>query len=238
LVAAEFLRSETLNAGDDTVTPPGETGDATFFDDFSRHWADKSRKFALEKSLPKGALLFSQGDDSDGLFIIKEGRAKVFIGDESGKEMVIAILGPGEVVGEIASLDGEVRTASVETLEPCAVLHIAQTDFKGFLAENHELAFEIIQVLTRRIRNYAASVSNLAFKNVYERIVTVLEQNSEEKDDGTRVVTGAFTHQDFSDMVGSSREMVSRVFSELTKGGYISTDHRVITIHKKLPKGW
>ncbi len=210
----------------------------TFFDEFSRHWADRSGRFAHEKSLPKGSLLFSQGDESDGLFIIKDGRAKVYISDDSGKEMVIAILGPGEVVGEIASLDGEVRTASVAALEPSTVLHIAQSDFKAFLAENHELAFEIIQVLTRRIRSYAASVSNLAFKNVYERIVTVLEQNSGEHEDGTRVVKGAFTHQDFADMVGSSREMVSRVFSELTKGEYISTDHRVITIHKKLPKGW
>ena len=220
------------------MTNPADGGEATFFDEFSRHWADRSRKFAMEKSLPKGGLLFSQGDDSDGLFIIKSGRAKVYISDESGKEMVIAILGPGEVVGEIASLDGEVRTASVAALEPCVVLHVAQNDFKGFLAENQELAFEIIQVLTRRIRSYAASVSSLAFKNVYERIVTVLEQNSEPKEDGSRVMTGAFTHQDFADMVGSSREMVSRVFSELSKGGYISTDHRVITIHKKLPKGW
>ncbi|MGI9318726.1 MAG: Crp/Fnr family transcriptional regulator [bacterium] len=212
--------------------------DATFFDEFSKHWMEKSKQYAVEKSLPKGALLFSQGDDSDGLFIIKKGRAKVFISDEHGKEMMIAVLGPGEVVGEIASLDGQVRTASVTILEPAKVLQIAQNDFRSFLAENHELAFEIIQVLTKRIRSYATSVSNLAFKNVYERIVVMLEQNSQQQEDGTRILSGPFTHQDIADMVGSSREMVSRVFSELTKGGYISTDHRVITVHKKLPKGW
>ena len=212
--------------------------DTTFFDDFSRHWLERSEKYAKQRKLPKGALLFSQGDEADGLFIIKSGRAKVFISDENGKEMMIAVLGPGEVVGEIASLDGEVRTASVVAMEPSTVLRIAQGDFKGFLKENHELAFEIIQVLTRRIRSYATSVGNLAFKNVYERIVVMLEQNSTEQDDGTRVVDGPFTHQDIADMVGSSREMVSRVFSELTKGEYISVDHRIVTIHKKLPKGW
>ena len=211
---------------------------STFFDEFSKVWVERSEKFALEKTLPKGALLFSQGDDSDGLFIIKEGRAKVYISDENGKEMMIAILGPGEVVGEIASLDGEQRTASVSMLEPSKILHIPQGDFRGFLRENHELAFEIIQVLTRRIRNYADSVSSLAFKNVYERIVGMLNQNSEPREDGTRLVTSPFTHQDIADMVGSSREMVSRVFSELTKGGYVSTDHKIITIHKKLPAGW
>lgn len=212
--------------------------DTTFFDDFSRQWLERSEKYAKQRNLPKGALLFSQGDESDGLFILKSGRAKVFISDENGKEMVIAVLGPGEVVGEIASLDGEVRTASVVAMEPSTVLRIAQGDFKSFLKENHELAFEIIQVLTRRIRSYATSVGNLAFKNVYERIVVMLEQNSTGQDDGTRILDGPFTHQDIADMVGSSREMVSRVVSELTKGGYISVDHRIVTIHKKLPKGW
>jgi len=75
-------------------------------------------------------------------------------------------------------------------------------------------------------------------KNVYERIVVMLEEHSSENGDGTRTMNGPFTHQEVADMAGSSREMVSRVFSELTKGGYISVDHRVITIHKKLPKGW
>ena len=151
---------------------------------------------------------------------------------------MIAILGAGEVVGEIASLDGEVRTASVTMLEPSKILHIAQGEFRSFLTDNPELAFEIIQVLTQRIRSYATSVGNLAFKNVYERIVVMLNQNSSEQEDGSRLVNSAFTHQDIADMVGSSREMVSRVFSELTKGGYISTESRVITIHKKLPPGW
>ncbi len=210
----------------------------TFFDDFSANWADSSSKHAMEKSLPKGALLFSQGDESDGLYIIKQGRAKVYIGDENGKEMMIAILRAGEVVGEIASLDGERRTASVSMLEPSRVLHIPQGEFKSFLKENPEVAFEIIQVLTRRIRSYATSVGNLAFKNVYERIVVMLNENSTERDDGSRLVNGPFTHQDIADMVGSSREMVSRVFSELSKGGYVSTESKIITIHKKLPAGW
>jgi CRP/FNR family cyclic AMP-dependent transcriptional regulator len=212
--------------------------DGTYFSEFSRQWIDKSEKYSIEKALPKGALLFSEGDDSDGLYIIKEGKAKVFISDETGKDMTVAILGPGEVIGEIASLDGQARTASVTAIEPTTVLKIAQRDFRHFLADNQELAFEIIQILTSRIRSYNTSVGNLAFKTVYERIIAMLEQNSEPCDDGTRVVNGSYTHKDIADMVGASREMVSRVFSDLTKGEYISTDQRVITIHKKFPRGW
>ncbi len=213
-------------------------GEAAYLENFSHHWIDKSKEYSTEKALPKGALLFSEGDDSDGLYIIKEGKAKVFISDETGKDMMIAILGPGEVIGEIASLDGQARTASVTAIEPTVVLKISQRDIRLFLSDNQELAYEIIQILTSRIRSYNASVSNLAFKTVYERIIAMLEQNSVPTEDGTRVVNGPYTHKDFADMVGSSREMVSRVFSDLAKGDYISTDQRIITIHKKLPKGW
>ncbi len=226
--ALEKLKSVKTNCG----------SDGTYFSEFSRQWIDKSEKYSIEKTFPKGALLFSEGDDSDGLYIIKEGKAKVFISDETGKDMTVAMLGPGEVIGEIASLDGQARTASVTAIEPTIVLKIAQRDFKRFLSDNQELAFEIIQVLTSRIRSYNTSVSNLAFKTVYERIVAMLEQNSESCEDGTRVVNGSFTHKDIADMVGASREMVSRVFSDLTKGEYISIDQRVITIHKKFPGGW
>ena len=80
---------------------------------FSDDWIDRFEQYAVSKTYPRGTLIFSQGDDSDGMFIIREGKIKVFMSDESGKEMLIAILGPGEIVGEVASLDGQPRTASV-----------------------------------------------------------------------------------------------------------------------------
>ena len=192
----------------------------------------------MSKAYPRGTLIFSQGDESDGMFIIREGKIKVFMSDESGKEMMIATLGPGEIVGEVDSLDGRPRTASVSALVNTRVAKIGLVEFRQFLEENPDLALEIIRVLTSRMRDHATSISNLAFKNVYGRVVWLLEKHSLENNDGSFTVNRKFTQQDIADMVGSSREMVSRVISELVKGEYISIDHKIITIHKPLPRGW
>ena len=205
---------------------------------FSGEWISRFEEYAVSKSYPKGTLIFSEGDESDGMFIIREGKIKVFMSDESGKEMLIAILGPGEIVGEVASLDGQPRTASVSALTEARVAKIGLPEFRQFLEENPDLAFEIIRVLTSRIRDHTTSISNLAFKNVYGRVVWLLEKHSEKNPDDTYTVNRKFTQQDIADMVGSSREMVSRVVSELVKGEYITINQKIITILKTLPRGW
>jgi len=205
---------------------------------FSQRWIDRFSEYAVLKTYPKGTLIFSEGDDSDGMFIIREGTVKVFMSDESGKEMLIATLGPGELVGEVASLDGQPRTASVSAMVNTKVAKIGLPEFQSFLEDNADLALEIIRVLTSRIRDHATSIGNLAFKNVYGRVVWLLEKHANENSDGTFTVNRKFTQQDIADMVGSSREMVSRVVSELVKGSYISIDQKIITILKPLPRGW
>ncbi|MBX2868094.1 MAG: Crp/Fnr family transcriptional regulator [Acidiferrobacterales bacterium] len=205
---------------------------------FSDSWIERFDQYAITKSYTKGTLIFSEGDESDGMFLIQEGQVKVFMSDESGKEMLIALLGAGEIVGEVASLDGQPRTASVAAVQNTKVAKIGINEFRQFIEENADMALEIIHVLTARIRDHATSISNLAFKNVYGRVVWLLEKHSEQNPDGTFTVNRRFTQQDIADMVGSSREMVSRVVSELVKGEYISIDHKIITIQKALPRGW
>ncbi len=205
---------------------------------FSAGWIERFDQYAITKSYTKGTLIFSEGDESDGMFLIQEGQVKVFMSDESGKEMLIALLGAGEIVGEVASLDGQPRTASVAAVQNTKVAKIGINEFRQFIEENSDMALEIIHVLTARIRDHATSISNLAFKNVYGRVVWLLEKHSEQNPDGTFTVNRRFTQQDIADMVGSSREMVSRVVSELVKGEYISIDHKIITIQKALPRGW
>ena len=205
---------------------------------FSDSWIERFEEYSVSRTFPKGTLIFSQGDESDGMFIIREGKVKVFMSDDNGKEMLIAILGPGEIVGEIASLDGQPRTASVAAMTSCKVAKIGLIEFRTFLEDNPDLAFEIIRVLTSRMRDHATSISNLAFKNVYGRVVWLLEKHAVPNEDDTLTMNRKFTQQDIADMVGSSREMVSRVVSELVKGDYISIDQKVITIKKHLPRGW
>ena len=204
----------------------------------SDEWIQEFEKYSTVKTYSKGTLIFSEGDEADGLFVIRDGQVKVFMSDDTGKEMQIADLGPREIVGEVASLDGQPRTASVSALANTKVSKASLGDFKRFLEENPGLAYEIIRVMTARIREHATSISNLAFKNVYGRVVWLLEKYSVEDENGTSSTNRKFTQQDIADMVGSSREMVSRVVTELVKGDYISIDQKIITILKTLPRGW
>jgi len=205
---------------------------------FSNEWIARFEDYAVAKTYPKGTLIFSQGDESDGLFVIREGMVKVYMSDESGKEMLIDTLGPGEIVGEVASLDGQPRTASVAALVNTQVAKISLQEFEQFIKENSDLALELVKLLASRVRDHATSINNLAFKNVYGRVIWLLEKHAVDNADGSKTVKRKFTQQDIADMVGSSREMVSRVISELVKGDYISIDRKIITILKILPRGW
>lgn len=196
------------------------------------------KKHSRIQSYPRNTIILSEGEESDSLYIIQSGRVKVYLSDENGKEITLALLGPGAYLGELALLDGEPRSASVMTLAKTTMLQISRDAFCQFLAENPDIAFEIIRLLTTRVRNTTEQVRNLAFKNVYCRVANVLNSMSSVARDGARSIPERLTQQDIADMVGASREMVSRVLSELTKGEYISVKSKVITINRELPPDW
>ncbi|MEA3291900.1 MAG: Crp/Fnr family transcriptional regulator [Pseudomonadota bacterium] len=196
------------------------------------------KKHSRIRSYPRNTVILSEGEESDALYIIQSGRVKVYLSDETGKEITLTLLGPGAYLGELAMLDGEPRSASVMTLEKTTMLQISRDAFRGFLAENPDIAFEIIRLLTARIRNTTEQVRNLAFKNVYCRVANVLNNMSSVARDGARAIPERLTQQEIADMVGASREMVSRVLSELTKGEYISVQSKHITINRELPADW
>jgi CRP/FNR family cyclic AMP-dependent transcriptional regulator len=192
---------------------------------------------SIIRTYPRNAILVSEGDETDSLYVLISGKAKVFVSDENGKEMLLSLLGPGEYFGELALLDECPRSASVMTLTPCKVSMISKSDFHRCLANHPQIALNLIRALTRRVRSLTENVKNLALLDVYGRVARTLLNLAEERD-GKRVIEQKLTHQDIANMVGSSREMVTRIFKDLTTGGYITLkDHR-ITINEKLPPGW
>jgi CRP/FNR family cyclic AMP-dependent transcriptional regulator len=105
------------------------------------------------------------------------------------------------------------------------------------LSESPDIAMKLLRGMTRRIRELTDLAKNLALNDVYGRVAKTLFRLAKEKE-GTLVVEQRLTHQDIADMVGASREMVSRIMKDLTTGGYIRTENRIITIRGKLPPGW
>lgn len=189
---------------------------------------------AVKKSFAKNAILFSKGDQSDALYILCSGKAKAVISDENGREIVIAAFGAGEYFGEISFLDGQERSATVVTKEPVEVLIIYRNDFKNFLLTSPDLVLGLLKELLKKLRKATDQVETLAFMDVYRRIASLFEGLTK-RQNKQWVIEDKLTHQEVANMVGASREMVSKILKQLQMGGYISIKKKQITIHKKLP---
>ena len=188
------------------------------------------------KSFRKQTIIVNEGDETDSLYVILSGRVKVFLADDSGKEIVLGTQGPGEYFGEMV-LDGGARSASVMTLEPSRFIVIPRARMREFLRGQPEFSVRLIEKLIRRTRVLTASVKNLALMDVYGRVARLLLELAEE-DRGRLVIREKLTQLDVANRVGASREMVSRILKDLAVGGYISVKQKRITIHKAPPRHW
>lgn len=201
-------------------------------DDVLRAIAEKGQV----RSYPARAILINEGDPGDSLYIILTGKVKAYSMGQSGKEVVYNVHGPGEYLGEL-SLDGQARSASVMTLEPTTCSVVQGVNLREFIAEYPDFALHLIHKLIRLVRHSTQSVKSLALDDVYSRVVRLLMDEATEKD-GRLIVEDRLTQQGIADRVGSSREMVSRIFKELTTGRYIALERRQIVILKKPPAAW
>ena len=164
----------------------------------------------------------------------------MFGSDANGSQVVYAIHGAGEYIGEM-SLDGGPRTASVITLEKTTCVVVAGKHLREFLAQHPDFALNLIHKLIRRAREATESVKNLALLDVYGRICVLLmglAANVPPDANGARHIEGKLTQQEIADRVGSSREMVSRILKDLVAGNYVAIGGGRISILRKLPANW
>lgn len=188
------------------------------------------------QSFPRNKVIIHEGDRTDSVYVIHSGRVKVFLYGQNGKEIDLNILGPGEYFGEMV-LDSGPRSASVMTLEPSQLFIIPQPVFRDFVIRHPEFAMRLIKKLIFRARGLLNNVRSLASLDVYGRVARLLLDLAGEED-GKLVIHGKLTKQEIANRVGASREMISRVFKDLTVGGYIEVEKTRITIARSLPDHW
>ena len=191
---------------------------------------------AVTRSYAKQAIIVSEGDESDSLYMIMSGRVKIYLSDETGKELILAIKGPGQYFGEMV-LDEQPRSASVMTLEPAQFAILSRADFKAFLLTHAEVALQLIQNLIRVARGLNQNVRSLAMLDVYGRVARILLELAVQQD-GKLVIPERLTQKDIAARVGASREMINRILRDLTAGGYVSVEDGRITINKAPPARW
>ena len=215
------------------MPPPKRTATAdTLDDELLRRIAGRGSV----RSFPAHAVLVTEDDRSDALFIILGGRVKAYGATSDGREVVYSTQGPGEYFGEM-TLDGGARSASVMTLEPTTCAVVPGTAVRAFMAAEPEFAMHLVHKLIRLLRASTEQVKSLALDDVYGRIARLLRELARDEG-GVPVLPHKLTQQDIAERVGSSREMVSRIFKPLNEGGYIELREGRIALLKKLPARW
>jgi CRP/FNR family cyclic AMP-dependent transcriptional regulator len=141
------------------------------------------------RSYPKNAVVINEGDQTDSLYILLSGRAKVFVSEEDGREVVLSTIREGDYFGELV-LDGGPRSASIMTLEPCRCFVIPLGDIEGLLERNPLFAGHLIHMLIGRVRSLVKKVGDLALKDVYGRFAKFVD---EKRDRTKRGASGART---------------------------------------------
>ena len=191
---------------------------------------------AITRNYPKQAIIVSEGDESDSIYLILAGRVKIYLSDENGKELILAIKGPGQYFGEMV-LDEQPRSACVMTLDPSQFAIVSRADFRSFLLGHPEVALQLIHNLIHVARGLNQNVRSLAMLDVYGRVARILLELAVERD-GKLVIPEKMTQKDIAARVGASREMINRILRDLTAGGYVTIDAGRITINKAPPARW
>ncbi len=207
------------------------------FSGISQEVIDKLSNLMKEVSVKKNTQVITQGDTSRSLFIISKGRLKVFANDEHGNQTIFTFLSEGDFFGELSLLDSAPRSASVTAVDDCTLLTLSHQNFQNILEEHPEISQPLFTALTMRIRQMDETICDLTSRDTYGRLAQTLYREAVQHDDGS-LTTKRLTHQDLAEMIGSSREMVSRILKDLRTGEYISIDQKEITILRKLPRHW
>jgi CRP/FNR family cyclic AMP-dependent transcriptional regulator len=213
--------------------PPSAAQLAAIGDGFVRALAALGRV----RSYPRNTVFITEGDSGDSVFVILSGKVKAFVSDSEGHELTLNTQGSGDYVGEMA-LDGKPRSASVITLEPSVFSVVQRDPLREAIRCNPDFALEMIAKVIERAREATDNVKNLALLDVYGRVARLLLNLAVELPDGRLRISEKITQQDIAERVGASRDMVSRIFRDLSVGGYITVENRIISINKKPTERW
>jgi CRP/FNR family transcriptional regulator len=217
---------------EETVTPAELLARVPLLSGLDADELERIAKVAIPRSFPKGARVFHEGDESDACYVIRDGEVRVTREHSDGRAIALATLGPGELVGELAMLDGEVRSASVEALTDVELLAIAATDMRGLLERNADITAKLVVALTKRLRETNERISRQSFQTVPSRVAGVLSQlvSEESAEQGRDGVTIRMNQADLAQLAGTSRESVSRFLAVLERAGVVRVGRGRVTV--------
>jgi CRP-like cAMP-binding protein len=206
------------------------------FADLGEGELERFSQVAVPRSFPAGTRVFHEGDSSDACYIVSDGSFRVTREHSDGRAITLATLGPGEIFGELAMLDGDTRSASAESITDGTLLALPANDVRSLLARNPEIALKLVAGLVRRLRAANMRLSRQSFQTVPSRVAGILAQLSRDGQEGgaegeeMTEVTIRMNQTDLAQLAGTSRESVSRFLAELERAGVVRSGRGRVTV--------
>lgn len=191
------------------------------------------RRSMSEVSFEKAAVIFSEGDQGDRLYVILEGKVKLGHASPDGRENLLGVLGPGDMFGELSLFDPVPRTATATALTDCVVMGLGHADLDAWLSGRPALAKALLTALAQRLRRTNEALGDLVFADVPGRVAKALMELSDKfgvvGDDGIHV-THDLTQEELAQLVGASRETVNKALADFAARGWLTLEPRGVTI--------
>jgi CRP-like cAMP-binding protein len=191
------------------------------------------RASLTERSVAKGEIVFQEGEPGDRMYVILEGKVKLGQSSNDGRESLLAILGPGEMFGELSLFDPGQRTSTATALTDAVILALSNEQLRPWLAGRPEVATALLQALARRLRRTNEAMADLVFSDVPGRVAKALMDLGEKFGEVTSeglMVTHDMTQEELAQLVGASRETVNKALADFAQRGWIRLESRQVMI--------
>ena len=218
--------------GEESQSPVELLRSVPLFADLEQEELKSFSQVAVPRSFPAATRVFHEGDHSDACYIVRSGSFRVTREHSDGRAITLATLGPGDIFGELAMLDGEVRSASVEALSDGELLALPAGEVRSLLARHPEITVKLIAALVRRLRTANERISRQSFQTVPSRVAGVLSKLAAEtpRSNESGEVTIRMNQADLAQLAGTSRESVSRFLADLERAGIVRPGRGRVTV--------
>ncbi len=211
-----------------------------FFCNLQQSTLQNLESLKITNLYPRGSVLFNEGQPSNGVYILCQGRVKLSTCSRDGKIIILQISEPGEVLGLSAVVSDSVYEATAEVLEPCQVNYVRKSDFLRFLQQNADACLSAVKQMSRNYQTAHLQICSLGLSNsVADKLAKLFLAwcNSHSSNNGTgnnsiRLKIN-YTHEEIAEMIGTSRETVSRLLKNFREKKLITLKGSDLIIHDK-----
>jgi CRP/FNR family transcriptional regulator len=204
-------------------------GSIPFFEELPNEQIEDLSMIITDQVFDRGQIIFSEGDDGNGFYVVASGRVKIFKLSPEGKEQILHIFGPGDPFGEVAVFAGQQFPANAEAMESSRIFFFSRESFSDLIKYNPSLALNMLAILSKRLRRFANLIEDLSLKEVPGRLAAHLLYLSGQSE-GSEQLELNITKTQLASLLGTIPETLSRILGKMAKQGLIESDGRRIKI--------